>query len=118
MKEAETKADTLEEKVVHLGKEAVQNKMSVVGVIASGLSICMYVSYIPQSLEICPDIRETGFSRSLHLSTARCGLDMAFSKRVATGRLFCQSPRHYLWSDGCNHRPSLNAQTQRSTQKM
>ena len=29
-------------------KKAAQNKMSIVGVIASGLSICMYVSYIPQ----------------------------------------------------------------------
>lgn len=47
LKEAEARVDTLEEKVVHLGKEAVQNKMSVVGVIASSLSVCMYVSYIP-----------------------------------------------------------------------
>lgn len=48
LKKAEDKVDTLEEKVVHLGKEAAQNKMSVVGVIASSLSVCMYVSYIPQ----------------------------------------------------------------------
>ena len=33
---------------MQLGEKAEKNKMKIVGVIASGLSICMYVSYIPQ----------------------------------------------------------------------
>ena len=48
LKKAEAEAEHLEKEAVHLGKKAAQNKMSIVGVIASGLSICMYVSYIPQ----------------------------------------------------------------------
>ena len=48
LKKAEAEAEHLEEKAVQIGVEAAKNKMSIVGVIASGLSICMYVSYIPQ----------------------------------------------------------------------
>lgn len=48
LKKAEAEAEHLKKEAVHLGKKAAQNKMSIVGVIASGLSICMYVSYIPQ----------------------------------------------------------------------
>ena len=33
---------------MQIGESAEKNKMKIVGVIASGLSICMYVSYIPQ----------------------------------------------------------------------
>ena len=48
LKKAEAEAEDLENKAVQLGKEAAKKKMSIVGVIASGLSVCMYVSYIPQ----------------------------------------------------------------------
>ena len=48
LKKAKAEAEHLEKEAVHLGKKATQNKMSIVGVIASGLSIYMYVSYIPQ----------------------------------------------------------------------
>ena len=48
LKKAEAEAEDLEKKAVQLGKEAAKKKMSIVGVIASGLSVCMYVSYIPQ----------------------------------------------------------------------
>ena len=48
LEKAEAEAEHLEKEVVQMGKKAAQNKMSIVGVIASGLSICMYVSYIPQ----------------------------------------------------------------------
>ena len=50
LKKAEAEAEHLEEKAVQIGEEAAKNKMSIVGVIASGLFICMYVSYIPQIL--------------------------------------------------------------------
>ena len=50
LKKAEAEAEHLEQKAVDLGKKAAKNKMSIVGVVASGLSICMYVSYIPQIL--------------------------------------------------------------------
>jgi len=39
---------TLEKKVTDIGKKAMKEKITIVGTIASGLSICMYVSYIPQ----------------------------------------------------------------------
>lgn len=48
LKKAEDEVEHLEEEAIHLGKKAAQNKMRIVGTIASGLSICMYVSYIPQ----------------------------------------------------------------------
>ena len=48
LKKAEDEVEHLEEEAIHLEKKAAQNKMSIVGTIASGLSICMYVSYIPQ----------------------------------------------------------------------
>ena len=48
LEKAEAEAEHLEEEVVQMGKKAAQNKIRIVGVIASGLSICMYVSYIPQ----------------------------------------------------------------------
>jgi len=48
LKKSEDEVEHLEEEAIHLGKKAAQNKMSIVGTIASGLSICMYVSYIPQ----------------------------------------------------------------------
>ena len=32
----------------NIKKEARKSKMKIIGAIASGLSICMYVSYIPQ----------------------------------------------------------------------
>ena len=50
IKKTEAEVEHLEKKAVQLGKEAAKKKMSIVGVIASGLSICMYVSYIPQIL--------------------------------------------------------------------
>lgn len=37
-----------EKKAVHLEKKSGSSKMKIVGGIASELSICMYVSYIPQ----------------------------------------------------------------------
>ena len=48
LKKSEDEVEHLEEEAIHLEKKAAQNKMSIVGTIASGLSICMYVSYIPQ----------------------------------------------------------------------
>lgn len=48
LKKAEAEAEHLEKEAAQLGKGAMQNKMKIVGAIASGLSICMYVSYIPQ----------------------------------------------------------------------
>ena len=48
LKKAEAEAEHLEKETVQLGEKAEKNKMKIVGVIASGLSICMYVSYIPQ----------------------------------------------------------------------
>ena len=50
IKKTEAEVEHLEKKAVQLGKEAAKKKMSIVGVIASSLSICMYVSYIPQIL--------------------------------------------------------------------
>lgn len=47
LKKAEAEAEHLEKEAVQLGESAEKNKMKIVGVIASGLSICMYVSYIP-----------------------------------------------------------------------
>ena len=40
----------LEKKVTNRGKTGMDKKIAIVGMIASGLSICMYVSYIPQIL--------------------------------------------------------------------
>ena len=48
LKKTEAEAEHLEKEAAQLGKGAMQNKMKIVGAIASGLSICMYVSYIPQ----------------------------------------------------------------------
>ena len=39
---------SLEKKVTDIGKKAMKEKITIVGTIAAGLSICMYVSYIPQ----------------------------------------------------------------------
>lgn len=47
-KKMESEAEHVEKKAANLGKSAVQDKMKVVGTIGSILSVCMYVSYIPQ----------------------------------------------------------------------
>ena len=48
LKKMESEAEHVEKKAANLGKSAVQDKMKVVGTIGSILSVCMYVSYIPQ----------------------------------------------------------------------
>ena len=48
LKKTEAETKHLEKEATQLGEAAVQNKMKIVGVLASCLSICMYVSYIPQ----------------------------------------------------------------------
>ena len=87
LKKAEAEAEHLEKETVQLGEKAEKNKMKIVGVIASGLSICMYVSYIPQILGNLSGHQGDWIQPSSHSSTARCGLDKDFSKSIATGRL-------------------------------
>ena len=87
LKKAEAEAEHLEKETVQLGEKAEKNKMKIVGVIASGLSICMYVSYIPQILGNLSGHQGVWIQPSSHSSTARCGLDTDFSKSIATGRL-------------------------------
>lgn len=41
---------SLEKNVANRRKTGMDKKIAIVGMIASGLSICMYVSYIPQIL--------------------------------------------------------------------
>lgn len=48
LKKMESEAEHVEKKAANLGKGAVQDKMKVVGSLGSILSVCMYVSYIPQ----------------------------------------------------------------------
>ena len=48
LKKMESESEHVEKKAANLGKSAVQDKMKVVGTIGSILSVCMYVSYIPQ----------------------------------------------------------------------
>lgn len=48
LKKAEAEVEQPEKKAVHLEKKPGSSKMKIIGGIASGLSICMYVSYIPQ----------------------------------------------------------------------
>ena len=48
LKKMESEAGYVEKKAANLGKGAVQDKMKVVGSLGSILSVCMYVSYIPQ----------------------------------------------------------------------
>ena len=50
LKKMESEAEHVEKKAANLGKSAVQDKMKVVGTIGSILSVCMYVSYIRQSV--------------------------------------------------------------------
>ena len=87
LKKAEAEAEHLEKETVQLGEKAEKNKMKIVGVIASGLSICMYVSYIPQILGNLSGHQGDWIQPSSNSSSARCGLDTDFSKSIATGRL-------------------------------
>ena len=87
LKKAEAEAEHLEKETVQLGEKAEKNKMKIVGVIASGLSICMSVSYIPPILGNLSGHQGDWIQPSSHSSTARCGLDTDFSKSIATGRL-------------------------------
>ena len=48
LKKMESEAGHVEKKAANLEKGAVQDKMKVVGSLGSILSVCMYVSYIPQ----------------------------------------------------------------------
>ena len=82
LKKAEAETKHLEKEATQLGEAAVQNKMKIVGVIASCLSICMYV----RLLGICPVTRETGSNRLLRSSTVPCGWATGFSASSLTGR--------------------------------
>ena len=92
LKKTEAEAEHLEKEAAQLGKGAMQNKMKIVGAIASGLSICMSPIF-RKLLEICPVIREIGSSRRLRSSTARCGWHTDFSESIANGRLFSRTSR-------------------------
>ena len=48
LKKMESEAEHVKEKVASLEKKVVKDKMQVVGTLGSILSVCMYVSYIPQ----------------------------------------------------------------------
>ena len=120
LKKAEAEAEHLEEKAVQIGVEAAKNKMSIVGVIASGLSICMYVSYIPQiigNLSGRTSGRLDSAVRRVH-QLHDLGWIWVFQRAARLANRFCQSPGHHLWSDGCDYCPSLNAQTQQPIQMM
>ena len=54
LKKMESEAEHVEKKAADLGKSAVQDKMQVVGTIGSILSVCMYISYIPQIIGNLP----------------------------------------------------------------
>ena len=118
LKKAEAEAEHLEEKAVQIGEEAAKNKMSIVGVIASGLFICMYVSYIPQILgNPWKSVRSSGrldsAVRRIHQlhDVGRLWIFQRASRLAACNRQFSG---HHLWSDGCDYRPSINAYNPRS----
>ncbi|MFC2316893.1 MAG: hypothetical protein ACFNLO_13635 [Selenomonas massiliensis] len=108
LKKTEAEAEHLEEKAVQLGEQAAKNKMSIVGVIASGLSI-WYVCFL-YSADPWKSVRSSGrldsAVRRIH-QLHDVGWIWAFQRASRLAARNRQFSGHHFWSDGGDYRTSL-----------
>ena len=79
---------SLEKKVTDIGKKAMKEKITIVGTIASGLSICMYVSYIPQIVGNLSGHQGDWIQPLVAFINCTTWVGYVFFKRTAIGPLF------------------------------
>lgn len=98
---------TLEKKVTDIGKKAMKEKITIVGTIASGLSICMYVFYIPQIVGNLSGYQGDWIQPLVAFINCTTWVGYVFLKGSRLAHYFCQPPRNCLWSDRGYHRPVI-----------